>query len=122
MECEDAFRLHKIDISNQIVVVRMIGKREGGIDLIAIDCIRIDCPTGDHRNAFARNFLDHRRMACARRTDKHLAGDVVFVVTHVFAERLTELFVNARHLINGTVQHRRQSGAIEGTQDFLGFA
>ena len=113
MQREDALWLHKIDIPNEIVVIGMIGKRKGGVDLIAVSGIRIDRPAADHRDAFARNFLDHRRMTRARRTDENSSGDIIPVVAHIFAERPSELFVDARHLIDGAVQHRGQSRAIE---------
>src|SRR5439155_499099 len=48
--------------------------------------------------------------------------NIVRVVTHVFAKGLTELLIDARHPINGAMQHGSQSGSIKRTQYFLGFA
>ena len=122
VEREDALGLYKIDIAKEIVVIGVIGERKDRVDLITVNCIRIDRPATDHRHAFPRNFLDHRRMAGARRTDQHFSGDVVFVVTNVFAKRLAELLVNARHLIDRAVQHRSETCSIERAQNFLCFA
>ena len=122
MQREHALRLDKIDIAQQIVVIGVIGKREGGVDLITIDGVRIDRPAADHGDAFARNFLEHARTVRARRTNQDFAGDFVRVVAHVFAKRLAELLVDARHLKDGAVQHRRETGAVERAKNFLRFA
>ena len=61
-------------------------------------------------------------MARAWRTDENFSGDVVFVVTNLFAKCLAELLVDTRHLKNRAVEHRRESSAIECAQDFLRFA
>ena len=122
MQREYALRLHQIDITKQIVVIGVIGKRKGGVDLITINRVRIDRPAADHGDAFARNFFQHARSIRARRTDQNFARDVVGVVAHVFAKRLAELLVDARHLKNRAVQHRRESGAVERAKNFLRFA
>ena len=113
MQGQNAFRLHKIDISNQVVVIRVIGERKRGIDLVTIDRVWIDRPATDHGDAFTWNVLNHRRMTRARRANEHSSSHVVFIVADIFTKRLPELLVNARHLKNGAVQHRRQSCAVE---------
>ena len=113
MEREYALGLHKIDVANQIIVIGVIGKRKGGIDLITINRIGIDCPAAQHRDAFARNFFQHARAARAGRANENFSGHVAGLVTDVFTKRLAELLVNARHLKNGAMQHGRKAGAVE---------
>ena len=107
---EHAFRFHQLYVANQIVVISVIRERKGRVDLVAIDRVRIDRPATNHRDAFARNFLKHARSIRARRADENFAGNIVGVVAQVFAKRLAELFVDARHPMDGAVQHRSQSG------------
>ncbi len=73
---QHALRLDQIDISDEIVVIGVIGKRKCGVNLVAINCVRIDRPAADHRDAFTRDFFEHTRAICARRTDENFAGDL----------------------------------------------
>ena len=59
MERKHAFRPHKIDITNEIVVIGVIRKRKYGVNLIAIDRIRVDPPATNHGDTFARDLLQH---------------------------------------------------------------
>ncbi len=122
MERKHAFRPHKIDITNEIVVIGVIRKRKYSIDLIAINRAGIHRPATDHGDTFARDFLQHARPVCARRANENFARDFICIVAHVFAKRLAELLVNARHLKDRAVQHRRETGAVECAKNFLRFA
>ena len=51
---QDALWLHQLDVAPQIIVIGVIGKRKSGIDLVAVDGVRLDCPTADHRDALVR--------------------------------------------------------------------
>ncbi len=122
MQRQNAFWLHEFDVAQQIVVIGVIGKRECGIDLISINGIRLDRPTADHGDAFTRNFFEHARAIRARRADQNFAGNFIGFVAFVFAKRLAELFVDSRHLINRSVQHRGKTRAGERAQNLLRFA
>ena len=100
----------------------MVGKREHGIHLVSVNRPGIDRPAADHGHALARDLLEDARPLRARRTDQHLAGNVIRVVARVWAERLAELLVNAGHGEDGVVQHGREAGAIQGAENFLGLA
>ena len=122
MQGQDTLRLNQFHVAQEIGVIRVIRKRKGRIDLIAIDRVRIDRPTTDHRDAFVWNFLEHLGTVRARRTNQHLARDRIRLVALVFAKRLAELLVDPRHLMDGAVQHRFQSGAGERAKNLLRFA
>ena len=100
----------------------MIGQWKRGVDLITINRIRIDRPSADHRHAFVFDFFQHARAVHARRTNQDFAGDLICVVAFVVAERLAELLVNARHLVDGAVQHRLETGVRQRAKNLLRFA
>ena len=106
MEGEHAPRVYKINIANQVGVVRVIGERKSSVNLVAIDRIRIDCPATDYCDTFARNSFQHGRSICAGWADENLPRNIIRVVADVFAKRLAELLVNTRHLVNRAMQHR----------------
>ena len=77
MQRQHAFWSDKIDIAQEIVVIRVVGERESGIDLIAIDRTGIDGPAADQGNAFACDLFQHLRPVRTGRADQDLAGDIV---------------------------------------------
>ena len=107
MERQHAPGLYEFDIANQVVVVSVIGECKGRVNLIAIDCVWVDRPSTDHRDAFARNFFQHVRMIRAGWADQNFSSNIVSVVAKIFAKRLAKLLVDAGHPINRTVEHRR---------------
>ena len=104
---------NKVDVPNQIVVIGMVRERKCCVNLIAIDGIWIDGPATNHRDAFAWNSFQHVRPIRAGRADQNFSCNIIRPVTHVFTKRLPELFVDARHLVNGAVEHGSQSDTVE---------
>ena len=107
--------LYEFDVADQIVVIGVIRKRKCCIDLIPVYRIWINRPAADHCHTFARNSFQHLRAVRAGRADEDLSCNIVRIVTHVFAKRLSELLVDARHLVNGAVQYRSQAGSVQRT-------
>ena len=114
--------LYQFDIADQIFVIRVIRKRKCCVDLVTVNNICINCPASDHRHTFARNSFQHMRPVRAWRADEDFPCNIVRLVANVFAKRLAELLVDARHLINRAVQHGSQAGPIKRTQNFLRLA
>ena len=122
VQCQDALRIYQFDITHEVVVIRVIGERKRGVDLITIDRARLHRPAADHRYLFLADLLQHLGTDHVRRADQDFAGDIVRVVALVFTKRLAELLVDLRHPVNGAVQHRLESCAREGTENFLRLA
>src|SRR5438270_342107 len=110
---------YQFDVADQIVIIGMVRKSKCGVDLIPVNGIWVDGPTTDHRHAFARNSFQHVRSIRAWWADEDFSCNVIRVVTHVFAKGLAELLVDARHLVNGAMQHWSQPGSFKRTQYFL---
>src|SRR5204862_6241876 len=106
LESKSPARLYEVDVPKQIVIIGVSRESKGCIDLVAKNRAGINGPTTDQCHTFARNFLGHGRAAGAGWTYQHLACYVIPVVSHVFAKRLAQPFVNAGHLINRAMQHR----------------
>src|SRR4029077_9157242 len=102
----------RVEVPKQIVVTGMGRERKCWFNLIAIDGIWIDGPATNHRHAFAWNSFQHVRSIRAGRADQNFSCNSIRPVTHVFTKRLPELFVDARHLVNGAVEHGSQSDTV----------
>src|SRR5437870_13641052 len=100
MEGEHAPGLHKIDIANQVVVTSVIGKGKSSVNLVAIERIRNDRPATDHCDTFARKSFQHSRSICIGWVDEYFPCNIIRVVADVFAKRLAESLLTARHLVN----------------------
>src|SRR5207244_10751185 len=79
VESKYAFRMHKIDIANNVVVVSVIRERKRSVNLVAINCIRIDCPAADHRDPFTWNLFQHARLSYAWCADENLPRNIIRV-------------------------------------------
>ena len=97
----------------------MVRERKCCVNLIAIDGIWVDGPATNHRHAFAWNSFQHVRPIRAGRADQNFSCNIIRPVTLVFTKRLPQLFVDARHLVNGAVEHGSQSDTVEWTENFL---
>src|SRR5437773_5838065 len=80
VESKYAFRLHKIDIANKVVVVSVIRERKRSVNLVAINCIRIDCPAADHCDPSTWNCFQHARPICTWWADENLPRNIIRVV------------------------------------------
>ena len=122
MERKHSPGLYELNVADQIVIIRVIRERKCCVDLVAINRVWVDGPATHHRHAFVWNSFQHVRPIRAGWTDEDSSRNIVRVVTHVFAKGLTELLIDARHPINGAMQHGSQPGSIKRTQYFLGLA
>src|SRR6266478_7733936 len=114
--------LYEFNAADQIVIIRVIRERKCRVDLVAVNGIWIDGPATHHRHTFVRNSFQHVRPIRTGWADEDFSCNIVRVVTHIFAKRLAELLIDARHPVNGAMEHGGQPGAIERTQYFLCFA
>src|SRR5438034_9812666 len=92
MQSENPFRSHQLDVTQQIIVIGVIGEGKRRVYLVSINRVWIDRPATDHGHAFTWNFLKHARAIRARRTNQNFAAEIIRMITKVMAKFLAVLF------------------------------